>query len=396
MDVSVERRSSFEGIEQDWNFLKNKISKGFYDPSLDLDVLKSVFEIIKDSVYVLTILIVRINDEPIAILPFYVLNNPCLTTYGNHISEFDHLLLGEGIPLHFHPMINLDYLDLVEPYFISYISYEWSFDIEHPKIKHYKEYDGIVLAPFEDYLKSLKDSKDRKEFARLLRKNSDVQTIVSDKTLEHPLFKSLLDEYISYRDHREVEDQAIFPEWMKKFTSSEVYLSETFIILEHAARHGRLHTLEFYLDGRLIAVNFAVKIGSTMVDYMSLRDMSGSFKNRSLGLFAILKNIEHAWQTGCIHYDLGTPTFTKNFDYKQKFYNKKFKVPFVSNLSDLVLYNYIKNNYDDYPVFHENSFIQDKNEILLKLNTFGRKRLKFLKNVSERCGLNSDILISEI
>jgi hypothetical protein len=395
MEISVDRRHALAEVETEWAELKQRITKGYYDPSLEIDVLKGIYEIISPSFAKFEILVVKEkNAGTIAILPFYVLNNPCLLNYKEFEKDFDHMLLGEGIPSHFHPMIDMDYIDVLEPYFISYLSYEWSFDITHPKIKHFKEFDGIELSDLETYLESLV-SKDKKEFGRLLRKNSDIIVKKSTKSITDPAYTALLDGYKMYRASRESKDQEIFPAWMKDFTSSDVYLKENYIILDNAEKNNQLHTLEFWLGTRLVGVNFAIRVGPTMTDYLTLRDMSDDLRSRSIGIYAILKNIEHAYLVGCTNYDLGTPHFTKNFDYKKKFFNKKFKIPFISNVSDLLLYNYIKNNYDEYPILYRSAYIYDKQETLRVINKMSSKKLKQLKEISSRCGLNSDILVSE-
>ena len=88
------------------------------------------------------------------------------------------------------------------------------------------------------------------------------------------------------------------------------------LIFDAARKNGQLVTLQFYLGDDLIAVNYSVITGDTVCDYICYRNPS--LISRSLGLFAILENINYIQKhhPECKYYDLAS-----EFDYKSKFLN---------------------------------------------------------------------------
>jgi len=75
---------------------------------------------------------------------------------------------------------------------------------------------------------------------------------------------------------------------------------------------------KYVLEGKLVTANFSIQREQDRVDdYLCLRNSQDHLSSRGLGIFAILKNMEHTRQMGIKYYDLSS---CMN-DYKRKFVN---------------------------------------------------------------------------
>lgn len=158
------------------------------------------------------------------------------------------------------------------------------------------------------------DSKTRKEFRRVRRLNQDL-SIESDQVVRRDEINGILRSQLDY--------------WLKKkgAESESVYsysrdkIQTDLLLMERAAEMKKLVALYFYEGQRLAAANFSVRRGPDGVDdYLCLRDCSQAMKKRSLGVFAILENIDRCRSLGMRFYDLSACMAP----YKQMIINTDF------------------------------------------------------------------------
>jgi len=162
----------------------------------------------------------------------------------------------------------------------------------------------------EAYFSSL-GKKARGNLNRVLRDNTDIQ-VKTDTALHWEDIQGVLRSQLDY--------------WLKKkgFSSEDEYdysrdkIHTDLKLMQRAQEMGKLIALYFYLDNRLVAANFAVRRELDRIDdYLCLRNCSEEFTPRSLGILAILKNIEHCRSLGIRYYDLSACMS----DYKKRFIN---------------------------------------------------------------------------
>ena len=161
--------------------------------------------------------------------------------------------------------------------------------------------------PFAAYLKAL-DKKTRSKLKNCINRNLDTQ-ITADTSYEVDGGDALQQRYLDYCDCK-YRDSPEFP----YFQNQLVILPSVF---RKAEQLGQLLTIQVRLDKQLIALNYSIFIDDCLYDYVCYRD--DSFLERSLGTFAILKNI-HALlllnhqQKKSLFYDLAS-----GFSYKKQF-----------------------------------------------------------------------------
>jgi hypothetical protein len=89
-------------------------------------------------------------------------------------------------------------------------------------------------------------------------------------------------------------------------------------LMARAEEMGILIALYFFVGAELVAANFSVRRERDRVDdYICLRNGLPPHARRSLGTFAILKNMDHCRGLGIRYYDLSS----SQADYKNKFVN---------------------------------------------------------------------------
>ena len=158
--------------------------------------------------------------------------------------------------------------------------------------------------PFNSYLASL-DKKTRSKFRNCLNRNQDIEVIIShEKDVEGGdiVIKNYMDYCTRFEEGEEFSyfqnQLAIFPK-----------------LFEVATRLGELIILQLRLDGELVALNYSLLENGCLYDYICYRDVSEELDKRSLGIFAILKNIEYVLRYKQeLYYDLAS-----EFSYKRQF-----------------------------------------------------------------------------
>ena len=141
--------------------------------------------------------------------------------------------------------------------------------------------------------------------------NSDVK-VISDDRLHEDKIRPLLECYLNY--WRQKNGSA--SEDYNRYSRDKILID--LLLMRRAEELGKLIAMYFYLDEELVAANFSVKREQDRVDdYMCLRNGREHLASRGLGIFAILKNIEHCRELGTRYYDLSSCLR----DYKRKFVN---------------------------------------------------------------------------
>lgn len=143
--------------------------------------------------------------------------------------------------------------------------------------------------------------KDRYNLRRVLRQNQDLRIKVDSRIATEEI-GPLTAQYLEYwtTKNRPVDDP-----WDRPLIRHGIDM----IILKRAEELGKLLALYFYEKDRLVAANFSVLRGKNEVDdYLCLRDMSEEMLPRSLGSYAILRNLEVASSRGVRSYDLSLGT----------------------------------------------------------------------------------------
>ncbi len=162
----------------------------------------------------------------------------------------------------------------------------------------------------EEYFQSLK-KKYRHDMRRTWRINADVDVCVDNRLYEFKI-APLLESYLDYWQQK---NGAVSEEYVRY--SRDKILTDL-LLMRRAEELEKLIALYFYLDGELVAANFSVHREQDRVDdYLCLRNSAAPLSSRGLGIFAILKNMEHCRQMGIKYYDLSS---CMN-GYKRKFVN---------------------------------------------------------------------------
>lgn len=162
----------------------------------------------------------------------------------------------------------------------------------------------------EEYFQSLK-KKYRHDMRRTWKLNSDVN-VIADNRIQEGKIKALLERYLDYWRGR---NGSVSEEYVRY--SRDKILTDL-VLMKRAEELDKLIALYFYLEDELVAANFSVERERIRVDdYLCLRNNQDRFSSRGLGIFAILKNIEHCRLSGIKYYDLSSCLD----DYKRKFVN---------------------------------------------------------------------------
>lgn len=170
----------------------------------------------------------------------------------------------------------------------------------------------IDLSPYDSlsaYLNDL-DKKTRSKFRNCLNRNQDI--LVSPVTIYKDDSSSMAvrESYMTYCAERfeGTEDLSYFQNQLSIFPN----------LFHVAEQHRQLTVLELRLDGRLVAINYSVIDGNCLYDYICYRETDEDLEKRSLGIFAILKNIERMLLQNKVgqeaYYDLAS-----EFSYKKQF-----------------------------------------------------------------------------
>ena len=166
--------------------------------------------------------------------------------------------------------------------------------------------------PFNCYLNTL-DKKRRSKFKNYLNRNQDLQIKITKEFTESNLHKT-------YKDYCNSKFDATFD-----FIYFKNQLNLFPIMFETASSLGQLITLQVFMEGKLIALNYSIFDGTCLYDYICYRETNSELEKRSIGTFAILKNIQFLLDethkaTTNIYYDLAS-----EFSYKKQF------LPYGSN-----------------------------------------------------------------
>lgn len=142
------------------------------------------------------------------------------------------------------------------------------------------------------------DQRVQKELRRIRRINEDLR-VECDLQVHYDLIANVLHSQLDY--------------WLRKkgaasedeYSYSRDKIHTDLRLMERAAELGKLMALYIYEGDLLIAANFSVRRGQSGVDdYLCLRDCSEKMKRRSLGVFAIIGNMDYCRQNGIRYYDL--------------------------------------------------------------------------------------------
>jgi hypothetical protein len=159
--------------------------------------------------------------------------------------------------------------------------------------------------PFNCYLNAL-DKKTRSKFRNCLNRNQDLQIKITQEFNESHLHKA-------YRDYCNSKFEDTFD-----FTYFKNQLELFPSVFETASRLGQLITLQIFLEDELVALNYSIFDGTCLYDYICYRETNPELEKRSLGTFAILKNIQFLLDnhkaTTNLYYDLAS-----EFSYKKQF-----------------------------------------------------------------------------
>lgn len=161
-----------------------------------------------------------------------------------------------------------------------------------------------------EYYYSL-DKKKRHALMRNFRENVDLKIQVVNRILDNEI-RELAEKYIQYWEIK----NALNGNGGEVDSREKIMID--FQLLRRAEEMGKLIALHFYLNDKLIAVNYSVRREAHRVDdYLCLRDNDEVYARRGLGIYAILKNMEYCRQQGIRYYDLSDFPAA----YKRKFIN---------------------------------------------------------------------------
>ncbi len=172
----------------------------------------------------------------------------------------------------------------------------------------------VNLMPSEsEYLLSIQP-KHRADYLKTERMNADIEVLADNAVREH-VVGELREQYIEYwmtknehRGKREADD-------------SRKKILRDFVLFHQAEKLGKLVVLYFYVKGRLVAANFAVRRETDRVDdYLCLRSTDKAYLKRRLGVYAIIRNMQHCRSLGVRYYDLSD----FHAAYKESFVNTAY------------------------------------------------------------------------
>lgn len=158
---------------------------------------------------------------------------------------------------------------------------------------------------FESYIEGLAYDY-RKKMRYVLRKNEDLTVKINQKTD----IAALWDNYVSYIQGLNLKHGE------DPYTDEDLALRKEFYLSEN------ITSLSLYSGETLLAVNLSIFEEDLVFDLAALINPDPTFKSRSVGTFATLKNIELAINSGKKKYDL----LTGNCGYKTHFGAKEQKL----------------------------------------------------------------------
>lgn len=202
-------------------------------------------------------------------------------------------------------------------HFLEYLPPHFSDDLSCFYVPEEPQYFGRSGRGFidmkhsqEEYYQSLK-KKYRHDLKRTWRINADVEVIAGSQ-LRWNEIQGVLRHHLEYWQQK---NEAI-SEGYVSYSRDKIFTD--LLLIRRAEEMGKLIALYFYLNNELVAANFSVRRELERVDdYMCLRNCQPHLAQRGLGIFAILRNIEHCRQLGIRYYDLSSCMA----EYKKKFIN---------------------------------------------------------------------------
>lgn len=181
---------------------------------------------------------------------------------------------------------------------------------DHPRLASAPGGVIDIKASEEEYLASLSKSH-RSNLRRVLRHNEDVR-VEADTRLRPAAVEQLLPSYLRrWRLKDGCPDLTYY-----RYCQDKIHCD--LALMARAEELGKLVALYLFAGDQLLAANFAVRRERDRVDdYMCLRDCDEQHRRRSVGVLAILRNMEHCRALGVVHYDLSAC----HAPYKTQFLN---------------------------------------------------------------------------
>ena len=270
-------------------------------------------------------------------------------------------LIGEDNVLDFHFMCKPELLHLFALHWPVYCSESISVDYVGIDKSIACTFDHLALKlhpTMDEYMASL-SHKARGNLRRVQRANElpevDAEIEYSNTFEFDAEVTALLHEYEEYWFQKD-RTQALMGE-LELFDESSFsgfYIKQAFILAKDAEKYDNLVVMKVREQGKLIAINIAVKQGTTLCDYLCLRNMSEDYLKRSLGILCVLKTIEYAIANNFVYYDIGTGAQT----YKAIFRNHLMQAPGVCVLSDVTLFKYSQNKGYNLPLIYDGRIIE--------------------------------------
>ncbi len=165
----------------------------------------------------------------------------------------------------------------------------------------------------EGYIAGLRKSA-RHDLRNTLRRNGDVESEF-DGSIRWDAVRPLL--------------ECHFHRWMERcggedtdyYRYTEQKISGDMRLMQRASEMGRLFAQYMFIEGRLVAANFAVRREDNRLDdYMCLRLEDPAIQSRGLGVLAVLRNMAQCRAEGIRYYDMSSCSG----DYKRRFANVSF------------------------------------------------------------------------
>jgi len=319
-------------VEQYWNLWLSQRGLGPYDAlSYDFPATLRLMFILLEHRKVSDFQVVIVLDEGVApgenpdvlaVVPMYytATSRAHLTS---SVFERDYHILGEDVFIHYKPLIDeLRVKEVIES-LPAYVSYDLGYTFNpHEKFSCRFPYPIIEVKPLNEYIAACPDKHTRKEWERICRKNKDLLITYGTELPDN--WQELSAMQFAYRREKDAAWNAqLLAEGNFDFPSPEMQEQELHTIIGRAAQWGTLRTVTIHHGDRLLCTNIAVvqQHGDTkiMCDYVTFRDQDPEYKNRSLGVYSILANLDFAHRLGCTEYDLGLTG--EDTTYKQHFTN---------------------------------------------------------------------------
>ncbi len=306
--MDLEEADSYDYVKTYWNELNTGYKKN--EISVDWEIHKQIYDQFhKTKGSLLKILVGFENRKCVGIVPFRS-QEPALGSNQSWI-------LGE------EAIIAREYFTLPNKihHFIPHFPQQSATDLScfyQPEIpdKFIQQPGGIIdiKSSDEEYYSSL-NSKKRYNIRRNGAMNSDVEVIYDNKIREKEI-RELVENYIQYWVLKNASSDP------SKDVDSREKINIDFYILRRAQELGKLVALYFYIDKKLVAANFSIiREFNRVDDYLCIREIDEKYASRGLGIYAIIKNIEHCRKLGIRYYDLSD--FAAN--YKKTFINTDLK-----------------------------------------------------------------------